>query len=179
MSNVMNRIIRQRGKTVFGGLVGAAVVGGIWLNSLSTGGTEKTGDPFPAFVPVVLDISATGSTSATQKYDALCIGLSDLLGDIGSGTIIRSTYHNISNPTGASADIGFVEHCGIEGRSSSGTNLIDNTCTSTGCLSRYTTGTLDWMGNGSGSKLKVTIKKDPTSSFDAKLTLWLEDNLGE
>lgn len=177
MGNIFSRNITQRGKMTVGGLIAAGVVaGGIFLNNLSTDGEERMSDPFPAFLPMVIDVSATGSTSATQKYDAYC-GDSPLkaLG-AGSGLIIRAVHHNIRNPAGASMDVGFVEDCGD--KTASGSQLFDNTCTSTGCVNVYTTGTLPWS-TASGGKLKVTISKDPTASFDAKLTLWMEDILGE
>lgn len=166
----------QRGKMVVGGLLGSVIAGGIFLNSLSTTGTERKSAPFPAFLPIVFDVSGTGSTSATQRYDAACIPnpLANAEIDTGSGVVVRVTYHNISNPNGAAGDIGFVTAC--DDHSASGSSLIDNFGTATGAVAHYTTGTAVWNG---GQFIKVTHSKNPTTGYDAKVTVWIEDLLGE
>jgi hypothetical protein len=179
MVNVLKaRKVTQRAKFIVGGTVATGVVaGGIFLASLGTTGTEQRANPFPAFLPVVIDVSATGSTVGTLRYDAFCVRSPLYALGNGSGTIVRATHHNVTNPAAKSMDVGFVEDC--NDKTASGNNLFSNTCTATGCVDYYTTGTLGWQGAGSGRYLKGVISGDPTSSYDAKITIWLEDVLGE
>lgn len=179
--NVLDRKITQRGLTVFGGLFAAGVItGGIFMNTLDSSGNEKDSVVTPVFLTVMIDVTATGSLTAKsgQAYDAYC-GPSPLvaLGN-ASGIVIRARYDNITNPAGISGYIGFVEDC--DDQTMSGAQLMSTLCTGTGCNTLYTTGTQAWPGEGnSGSQLKVTLIGVPTSAYDAKLVLWLEDNLGD
>lgn len=173
MGNNLNTIKRNPGKTIFGGIIGAGIIaGGIFFSSLSSTGEEMKNDPFAAFLPIVADVTATGSTSASTRYDATCIPVPQAI--TGSSSVVRLAYHNVRNPAAASVDIGFVDSCNA--KTSSGQTLIDNACTATGCVAYYTTGTAAWQG---GKFIKTTISKNPTSSYDAKLTIWVEEILGE
>lgn len=169
-----SRTLFQRGKLVVGGLIAAGVIGGgIFLPKLSTTGSE-TNQAFAAFLPIVADVTATGSTSTSARYDAACI-TNPLYGlGLGSGSVVRLTYHNVTSPAAIGGDIGFVSAC--DSKSASGAGLIDNVCTATGCISTYTTGTALW---NAAEKIKLTLRGDPTSSYDAKITVWVEDVLGE
>ena len=171
---LFNRTLKQRGLLLVGGLIASGVVsGGIFLNTLSSSGGETSGT-FPAFLPAIADAAGSGSTSLS--YDSMCISSPLVTGglSLGSGTVIRVKYDNIKNPLGIGGDLGFVKSC--NDTSASGSDIIDNVCTATGCTSYYTTGTITWNGT---DKLKLTLRSDPTTSFDAKITMWLEDNLGE
>jgi hypothetical protein len=114
-----------------------------------------------------------GTGSTTIKYNAVCVPLP--LGKIGagSGLVLRLDYHAFHNPAGAGGDIGIVDNCN---KTTSGSNLIDNVCTSTGCISSYTTGTAQ---AGSGKFLKFTPNKDLTTSYTGRITFELLNIWGE
>lgn len=177
MQKGLARTITQAGLTIFGGAVGTGIVaGGIWLNSLGTDGTVQPKDEFPALVPIVFDLSATGSTAAKSgtAYDASCQP-NPFASRIGSGSIVHGRYHNITNPAAASVMIGFVKSCGDKTASGAQVLPLASSCNSTGC-SVTVTADVPWNG---ADYIKTIITKDPTSSFDGKVTLWFEDILGE
>lgn len=167
-----------------------AIIGyGRMIYDVTSGGVQSV-NRYVTDLPFLARATGTGSATvksnnqdgeAGTKYAAVCIPSPLLKGDLdaGSGTVVRLVYHNISNPTGASGDIGFVEDC----ESGSGAQLIDNTCTATGCTSYYTTGTAVWNGSKNGTNsgyyLKFAISSDPTTSFDARITGIVEDIIGE
>jgi hypothetical protein len=124
-------------------------------------------EPFVAFVR-----AATGST--TKAYPASCFR-NPLRGmNLGSGSLAWLTLHNIANPTGVGGDIGFVKGCGDE--YGSGATLIDNTCTATGCTSKYRAGTADWNG---ADYVKFTPRAALAPGYIGRITGEVEDNLGE
>jgi hypothetical protein len=174
MSNVFSRRIHQIGLMIVGGAVGIAGVvgGGQFLYKVDDSGVQ-TSAVTTLDAQYMVNVTATGST--TIKYNAVCIPnpLTKLSPSLGSGTVVRLTYHNITNPNGAGGDIGFVTSCA---NTTSGSTLIDNTCTATGCVSYYTTGTGAWNG---AHFLKYTMRKDPTAAYSARITFTLEDILGE
>jgi len=51
-----------------------------------------------------------------------------------------------------------------------------NSCSSTGCSVEFDTEDVDWNG---AYFVKTIITEDPTSAFDAKVIMWIEDVLGE
>jgi hypothetical protein len=124
--------------------------------------------PFAAFVK-----GGTGST--TIKYPAACFRNPLYAIGKGSGTILRLKYHNGANPSGVGGDIGLVSSCGDSGGSGS-TLLIDNTCTSSGCTSTYSTGTQDWNG---AMYVKFTPRAALAAGFTARITGEVEDVWGE
>lgn len=116
---------------------------------------------------------AVGTGSTTVKYNSICVPnpLNKING--GSGLVLRADFHIGNNPAGGGGDIGIVDNCN---KTTSGSNLIDNSCTATGCWSSYTTGTAQF---GSGKYLKFTPNKNLTSSFTARLTFELLNIWGE
>jgi len=179
MGNTFNRVIKQIGLLVVGGaLTIGGAGGGIFLNKLASDGTVQPSDYFAADLPAVFDVAATGSTAARSgtAYDALCIQipLADANIDAGSGTLVRLTYHNVRNPAAAGGFIGFVKNCGD--KTASGSQVLPALRTQTGATNYYASGTLVWNGT---DKLKLTLTKNPTSSYDAKVTVKVEDILGE
>lgn len=179
MANAFNRTLKQIGLLVVGGLIATGVVGGgTFLNKLDTSGDVQESDYFAADLPIVFDVAATGSTAAKSgtAYDAACISspLTNSAIDAGSGLIIRLAYHNITNPAAANGFIGFVKSC--DDQTASGAHVLPSLSTQTGAVNVYASGSLVWNGD---DKLKVTLTKDPTSAYDAKVTVKVEDILGE
>lgn len=123
--------------------------------------------PFAGFVR-----GGTGST--TVQYPALCF-LNPLASiGKGSGTVLRLKYHNGNNPTAVAGDIGFVKGCGAA--FGSGETLINNTCTNSGCVSTYTTGTAAFNGT---DYIKFTPSAALAPGFTARITGSVEDVWGE
>lgn len=140
-------------------------------------------------MPITALASATGSSTVKTnnqdgvpgtKYASICVpnpfrnmgtGTGRTFLNIGSGTVLRAIYGVKKNPTGVGGDLGFVADC----ESGTGQTLINNVCTATGCVSRYTTGTADWNG-------AYFVKLGLTGSgrgLDARLMLVEEDNPAE
>ncbi len=113
-----------------------------------------------------------GACLANPLYN-VGFGTGGTIGGANSGIILRLDYFNISNPNAMGGDIGFVRSCFDDG---SGSTLINDTCTSSGCVSSYTTGTANWQGN---QFIKYTPRGTPNASFKARITVRVEDNLGE
>jgi hypothetical protein len=157
------------GMSVATGVYGAAI---LLPEFTSTGTLSQTTKAVSAF-PMNVYISASGST--TIKYPASCVAnpLVKVLGAAQSGTVVRLDYQNGKNPTGASADIGFVKSCGNAG--GSGTSLFNDTCTGSGCVSSYTTGTAAW---NSADFIKTTFNKDPGAGYTGRLKLSVQGRFG-
>lgn len=174
---IFDRKIIQAGKTIFGGLLGVTLVGGIWMNALAADGS-KSSNTQPMFLIEQIQVTATGSSSwqSDVAYDAFCVEAAlSKLGN-GSGRMLKIEYHNVANPNGASLAVGLVTSC--DDLTQSGATIFATTCTATGCALNTNTGTL--IVSGEGSKfIKGTLNKDPLSSFDAKIVIWWEDILGE
>lgn len=163
------------------------IVGGIISTGVVTGGQrlfefDASGNQIQKTVVVDSEINAyvtgTGSTSDTQRYAAVCIAnpLAALSPSAGSGTIKRITVENGANPAGAGGDVYLTHDC--DDKTSTGhTLLIDNFGTGTGALAgSYTTGTQVWAGH---DFIKMTYRKDPTSSNQARVRVEYEDLYGE
>jgi hypothetical protein len=84
-----------------------------------------------------------GTGSSTVRYAASCFKnpFQNMSG--GTGVALVLDYH-AGNTNGHGGDIGFVDSC--TDNTTSGSDLIDNTCTATGCISSYRTGTAIWHG---------------------------------
>jgi hypothetical protein len=120
-------------------------------------------------------VRGTGST--TIRYGASCFPnpLAKISG--GSGTVLRLTYQAGNNPAGVGGDIGFVKSCTAHtGATASGSDLIDNTCTSTGCVSQYTTGTASF---NNVDYIKFTPRANLTSSYTGRITFELLNDWGK
>jgi len=164
------------------GPIGRLLIGTVLATGLVGGGVaisefNSAGAPDPVTISIDRDtayayVTKTGST--TLKYPATCIEnpLRDL--GLGSGTVVRATYSARYSPAAAGGDVVFAKDC--LDHTASGVVLIDNFCTSSGCVSNYTTGTAAW---NSADYIKVIFRKDPTAGHDARLKLWYEDYYGE
>lgn len=84
-----------------------------------------------------------GTGSTTVRYAASCFRNPLYNLSAGTGVLARLDYH-AGDTNGNGGDIGFVNSC--TDNTASGSDLIDNTCTATGCVSSYTTGTAAWNG---------------------------------
>lgn len=106
-----------------------------------------------------------GTGSTTIRYNAVCVPVpTSKIQGAGSGLILNLYYHSKFNPAGVGGDIGIVDDCG---KTTSGSNLINDVCTSSGCYSAYTTGTL---GAGSGKYIKFTPRNNLTSGYQGRIT---------
>lgn len=160
------------GRIVLGGLIAAGLIGGgVKVAEFNTVGAPSPSVTFVARDFVNAFVTATGST--TVKYPAACIQNPLLALASASGTVVRLTYENGNNPNAAAGDIGFVKGCGDS--FGSGSTLFDNTCTGTGCVSAYTTGTASW---NSADYIKFTLSKNPTAAFTARIRLQYEQRFG-
>jgi hypothetical protein len=168
-----NQVVKYASRIAFTGLVAVgAIAGGIRLSEFNSAGA-----PSPTTTTVIADyingyVTATGST--TIKYPAACIANPLAAMGLGSGAVVRLTYSAGNNPAGVGGDIGFVKSCDNAG--GSGATLIDNTCTSTGCLSTYTTGTALW---NSADYIKFTPRGNLTSGYTGRIHIQYEDVFGE
>ena len=162
--------------------------GGIKVPELTTSGGAS-----PTVSVVVADyyrikITGTGGYAADgTAYDAFCVpnplGAIDstLTGHILEAHLMIDNHHS---PTQV-IDIGFVDDCGVDGKSSSGNQLFKNVGDGVGNVGTielrsgsgaqaFTGNTIvDWPPSGySGSKLKGTISGPATASgFTARLNL--------
>ena len=90
-----------------------------------------------------------GTGATTHRVSASCFRNPLYNLNAGTATVLRLDYH-AGDTNGVGGDIGFVNNCtneALTSNSASGSDLIDNTCTSTGCTSSYTTGTANWNGS--------------------------------
>jgi hypothetical protein len=174
--NLLNQKVRWNARTVIGGLITAFVIGGA---GYSMAEFNSAGKPSPSVTVVAEEavyafVAGTGST--TIKYPAVCIPnpLASLSPSQGTGIVMRVQYEGGNNPAGVGGDIGFVKSCGNAG--GSGNTLIDNVCTSTGCVSTYTTGTALWNG---ADFIKFTPRANLTSGYTGRIKVWYGDVFGE
>ena len=116
--------------------------------------------------------SNTGST--TIRYPASCFPNVLKGRSRGSGTVLRLTYHSGPNPAGVGGDIGFVKSCGAAG--GSGSDLINDVCTASGCVSHYTTGTAAW---NDADFIKFTPRANLGSTYTGRITGEVQDIWGE
>jgi hypothetical protein len=178
MANLGQQMWKIATRLLLGGAIATGVVGGgIRLFDFSSSGSVNQRTTASTVAADWLNIFVTASGSATLNYPATCV-TNPLAGlGLGSGTVVRLTYQVGNNPSASEADIGFVKNCADHALATgSGQDLINNSCSATGCVSTYTTGTANWNG---ADKIKVTIKEDPTSSYTARLRLQYEDLFGE
>lgn len=176
MSNLITTsITRWFTRIAIGGVaVTGLIVGGIQYGEFTSGGAAST------VVTVVAQDNAyafvTGTGSTTVKYPAACFP--NPLASIGqgSGVIFRLDYMAGNVPAGNGGDIGFVKSCGNSG--GSGNTLIDNTCTSTGCISTYvgTTSPITWNG---ADYIKFTPRSNLTSAYTGRIRVQYGDLYGE
>lgn len=175
MSNpVKNQTFSPLGRFLATILVATGVLGGggLAIREFTSVGSPSQTAYTVGLEPLNVFVTATGST--TLKYDATCVANPLVSLGLGTGAIIRLSYQVGSNPAGVEADVGFVKSC--DDQSGSGQDLLNNTCSSTGCVSQYTTGTALWNG---ADYIKVTLKDDPTSDYTARLRILYEDVFGE
>lgn len=165
------RLILAAGFILASGVVG----GGLLVNQIADDGTIKT---TTTVAHEYLNVSLTTTGSATndtgERYAAACVANPLLALGLGSGAVRRIQYSNSANPNGVSADIGFVKSC--TDNTSSGQSLINDSCTATGCVAWYTTGTATW---NSADYIKVTFDGDPTSDYSGRIRIEYEDYYGE
>ncbi|MGE0536644.1 MAG: hypothetical protein AB7O68_16860 [Pirellulales bacterium] len=144
-------------------------------------------------LPFVAKATATGSATvkttgmdgkAGTKYAAIC--LPNPLFNVGygsggttvgrnSGSILELVYHNVRNPAAIGGDIGFVRDCNSDG---TGSTLINDTCTASGCTSIFALSgnNGDWSGF---QFVKLGLRGNPTSSYEAYITGRVRDIIGE
>jgi hypothetical protein len=131
-----------------------------------------------AYIPVEFPVGLYvrgGTGSTTIKYPAACAPNPLKKLAKGSGTLLRLTYHNGRNPTAIGGDIGFVKGCG-DAFGSGSVLAINDTCTSSGCTSYYTTGTALW---NDADYIKFTPRAALAPGFTARITGSVEDIWGE
>src|SRR4051794_18884842 len=109
--NLANQKTYTLGRIVLGGLIAAGIVGGGFkLFDFNSAGAPSATVTYVAQDSLNAYATATGST--TIKYPSICVP-NPLLGlATASGTVVRLSYQNISNPTGVGGDIGFTKGCG-------------------------------------------------------------------
>jgi hypothetical protein len=174
MANLRNETFKSFARLVFAGLVAAGVVGGgIRLSEFNSAGKVNPNDKVSTIAADWLNVFVTATGSNTVKYPAACIAnpLKDL--GLGTGAIVRLSYSAGNNPAGVGGDIGFTKGC--TDAYGSGQDIINNTCTSTGCTSFYTTGTALW---NSADFIKLTLRADPTTGYTGRIRLQYEDVYG-
>ena len=138
--------------------------------------TNSTASAFPYKGTFVGYLRGTGST--TLRYGAGCFrNPLNALG-AGSGIVARLDYHAGNNPAGLGGDIGFVKSCTghSAANTNSGSDLINDTCTATGCVSSYTTATAAFNG---ADYIKFTPRGNLTSSYTGRITVEIVNIWGE
>ena len=122
-------------------------------------------------------VRGTGST--TLRYGALCVRnpLARISG--GSGSLVTLEYQNKYNPAGIGGDIGFVKSCtghGAGDATASGSDIINNVCTGSGCISKFGSGS--GLNFNNADYIKFTPRGNLTSSFQARITLTVLNDWG-
>ena|SRR3990167_3138458 len=184
-----------------GMIIGQSLIVRDFTTDSDVSATDRSNIPLQ--VPVLAVVWGSGSATLRStgddgnsgaEYAAACIanpfkstgtGTGSTAFNRGSGTIVRLVYHNISNPNATPGDISLVRAC--NGQGSGGVILIDNTCTATGCVSIYTTGTAAWeankyikMGLSGNGDANVQYPASHTGArFKARISIMLEDRIGE
>lgn len=161
------------GSLVFGGLLSTGVTGGaIAVPEFTTGGLPSRTAKAVIEMPVNAFVTATGSQ--TIDYPAACVRnpLRNLA--LGSGRLLDVSYQTGNNPRGVGADIGFTKGC--SNAFGSGSDVINDTCSSTGCVSTYTTGTALW---NDADYLKLTFRDFPGAGYTGRIRLTVQDVFGE
>ncbi len=174
------------GSILFGGMISTgsagttSVAGGAIILPEFASATTLANSATSKFVftePFIAYVRGTGST--TLRYGAACFPNPLKKLSAGSGTVVRLTYHAGNNPAGVGGDIGFVKDCVANtagDNTLSGSNLIDNTCTATGCTSYYTTGTAAW---NNADFVKFTPRANLTAGYTGRITGEVENIWGE
>ncbi len=173
-ANLRNQTSSFTTRLIIGGLVAIGVAAGGWkIHDFSPTGAIST---VTYVAQDYLNAWVAGTGSTTIKYPAACIAnpLASLTPSAGSGIVFRVDYEAGNNPAGVGGDIGFVKSCGDAG--GSGSTLIDNTCTSSGCVSSYTTGTALWNG---ADYIKFTPRANLTSGYTGRIRVTYGDIFGE
>lgn len=139
--------------------------------------TNSTAQGFPYEGRFIAYVRGTGST--TLRYGAACFKnpFQNMSG--GSGSVVRLEYHVGNSPAGVGGDIGFVKSCtnhAANDDTASGDTIINNVCTNTGCISRYTTGTAAWNG---ADYIKFTPRGNLTSAYTGRITAMVVNIWGE
>ncbi len=144
-------------------------------------------------LPFITKAAATGSSTvkttgqdgkAGTKYAAACIANPLFNAGFGSGgttvgrnsgSILELVYHNVRSPAAIGGDIGFVRDCNSDG---SGSSLINDVCTASGCTSVFALSgnNGDWSGF---QYLKLALRGNPTASYEAYITGRVRDIIGE
>lgn len=148
--------------------------GPVYVPDFNSAGVYSRTAKFPAEFPFFAYVRAnTGST--TKAYPASCFRNPLRAISKSSGSVLRLVFHAGANPTGVAGDISITKGCGDEYGSGS-TILIDNTCTGSGCVSYYTTGTAKI---GSGDFIKFTPSAALAPGFTGRISGSVEDIWGE
>lgn len=187
MPNPFNTKIRAAGLLIVGGLISAVsgylgvTTGGVSLPDVTSGGAESVkvfiaNNEFNAFV------TATGSTSATERYAAVCIPnpLTRLATSGGTGSLTRLSFEMGNNPAGIGGDVYFTKDCDDKTTTGS-TLLINDFKTLSGAVTYPTMSALSSTGalwNGADF-IKVTLRGNPTAPFTARVRGAYEDVFGE
>jgi hypothetical protein len=125
------------------------------------------------------NVYVRGTGSTTLRYGAFCFRnpLAKISG--GSGSVVTAEYHNKYSPAGVGGDIGFVKSCtghAANDNTASGDTLINNTCTSSGCISKFASGS--GLNFNNADYIKFTPRGNLTSSFQARFTFTLLNDWG-
>ena len=147
--------------------------GAIMLPDFNSAGVASKTVKFPYLEHVIAFVKAnTGST--TIQYPASCF--QNPLHGMGaaSGTVLRLTYHAGKNPTAVGGDIGIVKGCGAS--FGSGTQLVNDTCTASGCTSYYTAGTALLSD---ADFIKFTPRAALAPGYTGRITATVENIWGE
>lgn len=171
------KLVQLFGSLLIGGLIASGVYGGTRFlpEFTSTGGLSQT-----TKAPMHTDLNIfirPGSGSTTVKYPATCVAspFLKLTGTAMSGTVTGFLFTNGVNPTAASADVGFVKSCADAG--GSGTQLADNTPTSSGSHAFQSSGTGRTIWN-SADFLKVTFSKQTGAGYTGRVRMTLQGLFG-
>ena len=185
------RLFYVLGSYLKGGLVAApsttldtTALAGVWdvLPDFASSSTlkEVTGtisSAYPYKGSFIGFVRGTGST--TLRYGAFCVRnpLARISG--GSGSLMTLEYQNKYNPAGIGGDIGFVKSCanhGFSDATASGSDIINNVCTGSGCISKFGSGS--GLNFNNADYIKFTPRGNLTSSFQARITLTVLNDWG-
>lgn len=140
-------------------------------------------------IPILARATATGSatvkttgydgTSGT-KYASVCVpnplrnmgtGSGRTFLNRGSGGVLAAIYNVKNSPAGIGGDVGFVRGC----TSGTGAQLLNDVCTGSGCTSAFVADDNSfpiWQGQ---EYIKLGLRGNPTSSYQASLFLLITD----
>lgn len=193
MSKLRELANKWPGRIILGGAVATALVGGgIRLAEFDDSGTVIENRTFITEDWYNARISASGGV---VEYDALLVQnpLLSLSGatvgtNAGSGLLLIVSYENIKNPNANSLDICYVRAAMTATGSGKGC-IMENTCTSTGCIQiAVLTGSVaaggssnwaKWVGTDYIKVVQPTRIATYNAGFDARLRFKLHDIAGE